>query len=284
MTAIVLVAGRGRRLGPITATLPKCLVPVGGTAILTYMLDRIERAGMREVVLAVGFEAERIRRHVAELSLRNLQVRFVDNPRFAETNNLYSLSLALKETAGPFTVLNGDDLFHVEILKALQHERSEAAAVVDFSRPLTPDAMKVTLDGSRVTSLGKQIPAHLAAGNAIGLYRFRGDAATLLRAEIQRWVARGQVNDFYVSAISAVASRMVIRAAPTAGLTWCEVDDARDLAAAQANVMQILTEEACRVTSRDVARPQGRWHGRALAAAWARQQQFPRADEQEAAT
>lgn len=253
MTAIILAAGCGRRLGPLTAHLPKCLLPVGGRSILSQMLARVQRAGVRHAVIVTGFEAEKVRRHVGSLPLPHLQVRFLDNDRFAETNNLYSLHLALTHTAGGVTILNGDDLFNVEILRALLRDRSEAAAAVDFTRPLAPDAMKVMLDGPMVTALGKDLPPAAAAGNAIGLYRFRPRAAARLRDEVGRWVADGRVQAYYVAAINALASRLRLNAVSTAGLTWCEVDDARDLMLAHTKVMQLVNEE--RHTYTEGARP-----------------------------
>lgn len=244
MKAIILAAGSGRRLGPVTACLPKCLIPVGGTPILTQTLERMDRAGLKDVVIVVGFEADRIREHVARRRFGHLRVRLVENERYAETNNLYSLSLALDRTRGAVTIVNGDDLFNGALLEALLRDPSPAAAVVDLSRPLPADAMKVTLDGRRVTSLGKAIPDHLAAGNAIGLYRFGGGTEDILREEIRRWVVGGQVGAFYVAAINALAPRVALGAVPTVGLTWCEVDDAADLAAAQIKVTRIRAEEA----------------------------------------
>lgn len=244
MTAIILAAGSGRRLGPVTTRLPKCLVPVGGTPILGQMLDRIERAGLRDVVIVVGFEATRVREFVARRRPGRLRVRLVENTRFAETNNLYSLSLALGQTRGEVTIVNGDDLFNGAILAALLRDPSPAAAVIDISRPLPADAMKVTLDGCRITSLGKTIPAHMAAANAIGLYRFAGGTEEILRAEIRKWVAAGRLDAFYVAAINAIAARIMLGAVSTAGLTWCEVDDAADLVAAQRKVAQMRVEEA----------------------------------------
>lgn len=117
MTAIILAAGSGRRLGPVTARLPKCLVPVGGTPILTQTLDRMDRAGLDDVVIVVGFEAEQIREHVARRRFGHLRVRLIENERYAETNNLYSLSLALDRTRGAVTIVNADDLFNGAILE-----------------------------------------------------------------------------------------------------------------------------------------------------------------------
>ena len=243
MTAIILAAGCGRRLGPLTAHLPKCLLPIGRQTILDHMLDRIARAGIRDVVIVTGFEAERVRRHVEARAWPGLRVKLLFNERFADTNNLYSLSLALSQTTGAVTILNGDDLFNVNILRALLGDRSEAAAAVDFSWPLPGDAMRVQVEAQTVTALGKRLSEDTAAGNAIGLYRFDTEAATLVRTEVSRWVAEGHLQAFYVAAIDALAPRLAIAAVPTSGMTWGEVDDARDLAAAHSKVAQIHYEE-----------------------------------------
>lgn len=266
MTAIILAAGCGRRLGPLTARLPKCLIPVGGQAILSHMLARIQGAGLGDVVIVTGFEAERVRHHVASRARPGLRVRLVHNDRFGETNNLYSLWLALKQTTGPVTILNGDDLFNVNILCALLQHPSEAASAVDFTWPLPPDAMKVRLDGRRITALGKDLPLAEAAGNAIGLYRFDRRAAGLLRGEIARWVAEGRLQTFYVAAISALAPRLGLDAVSTTGFTWGEVDDPRDLALAHAKIAQIQAEEA-RIAAPGVVRTAGGDRSRATCTA-----------------
>lgn len=245
MKAIILAAGQGQRLRPVTDHLPKCLIPVGGAPILKHMLDRIEGCGLAGVTLVAGFEADRIRRYVSDLPLRTQRIEFVINERFAETNNLYSLWLALRQNTGPVTILNADDYFNLHILEALRKSRADTAAAVDFTRPLPADAMKTRVDGSRVTFLGKTLPEEFASGNAIGMYRFSARTADLLREEIGRWVRRGRLNDFYVAAINELAARIPIHAVSTEGLTWGEIDDHNDLAAAPAKFARILAEERC---------------------------------------
>ncbi len=254
MKAIILAAGRGERLRPLTDHIPKCLIPIEGAPILEHMLYRIEWCGLKDVVLVTGFEADCIRRYVTRLGVDGLRVEFVFNERFAETNNLYSLWLALRDNAGPLTIFNADDYFNVHILEALENTSADSAAVIDFTRPLPSDAMKTHVDGSRVTFLGKTLPEQFASGNAIGMYRFSARTANLLRDEIGRRVRDGRVNDFYTAAISDLASRVPIHAVSTEGLTWGEVDDHEDLAAAPSKFARILAEERS-VNSRIPAAP-----------------------------
>jgi L-glutamine-phosphate cytidylyltransferase len=243
MKAIILAAGQGQRLRPLTDHFPKCLIPIAGAPVLEHMLHRIQRCGLQEVVLVTGFEGDRIRRQVVQMGLRDLRIEFVVNKQFAETNNLYSLWLALRDNVGPVMIFNADDYFNVHILEALKNTPADAAAVIDFTRPLPLDAMKTRVDGSRVTFLGKTLPEHFASGNAIGMYRFSARAAELLRGEISAWVSGGRTKDFYVSAISELASRVAIHAVSTEGLTWGEIDDHEDLAAAPSKFARIVAEE-----------------------------------------
>ncbi|MGE0040795.1 MAG: NTP transferase domain-containing protein [Vicinamibacterales bacterium] len=242
MTPIILAAGRGRRLGAAGAQRPKCLVPVAGETLLSRALARIERAGFRRAAVVVGFRSDRVRAHVASLATR-LEVRFVENPRYETTNNLYSLALGLEAIGGGVTVINGDDYFHGDLLRRLGDEPGDAAAVVDFKRPLAGDAMRTQVVGTEITCLGKSLPADLADGNAIGLYRFSGAAADALRAEVARWVSDGRLDAFYVEAVSALAKTISIRAVSTGGLTWGEIDDPHDLAAAPGRIARMLAEE-----------------------------------------
>ncbi len=244
MKTIILAAGRGQRLRPLTDHMPKCLIPIGGAPILEHMLHRIEWCGLKDVVLVTGYEADCIHSHMTRtIGVHSLRVEFLVNERFAETNNLYSLWLALRDNTGPVTILNADDYFNVHILEALQNTPADSAAVVDFTRPLPPDAMKTHLDGSRVTFLGKTLPEQFASGNAIGMYRFSARTANLLRDEIGCWIRTGRVNDFYTAAISELASRVPVHAVSTEGLTWGEIDDHGDLAAAPSKFARILAEE-----------------------------------------
>jgi choline kinase len=254
MRAIILAAGQGQRLRPLTDHFPKCLIPIGGAPVLEHMLCRIERCGLKDAVLVTGFEADCIRHSVNRFGLRDLRVEFLVNERFAETNNLYSLWLALRDNTGPVTILNADDYFNVHILEALENTSADTAAVVDFARPLPSDAMKARVDGSRVTFLGKTLPEQFASGNAIGMYRFSTRTANLLRDEIGCWIREGRVKDFYVAAISELASRIPIHAVSTEGLTWGEIDDHDDLAAAPSKFARILAEEQ-RVSLRIPAGP-----------------------------
>lgn len=110
LTAVVLVAGTGTRLRPLTNDRPKCLVDVGGRAILARLLDRLARAGVTRACLATGHRAAALDEHFARHP-SPLAIQLVANPRFATTNNAYSLKTTESVVgSGGFLLCDGDVL------------------------------------------------------------------------------------------------------------------------------------------------------------------------------
>lgn len=110
--AIILAAGRGTRLKENTDDRPKCLVEVAGRPILSRMLDELAGQGIADIVIAVGYRADDIRRHVAEHH-PEMAVRFVENERYLQTGSVCSLALALEDET-PDDEMPGRDLLIVE--------------------------------------------------------------------------------------------------------------------------------------------------------------------------
>ena len=95
MIGIILAAGIGSRLRPITDTLPKCLVNVQGIPILQYQLDAFKNAGIRKLVVATGYLSNKVKDYL-EKELHNFDLSIIENKKFLTTNNMYSLWLTKK--------------------------------------------------------------------------------------------------------------------------------------------------------------------------------------------
>jgi len=102
--AIILAAGLGSRLGLDT---PKCLVEVGGKAIIDYNLELLEN--IPNIYIVVGYGKDKVIEHVKKI---RDDVIFIENPDFATTSNTYSLYLGLKHINGPYLLLFGDVIFN----------------------------------------------------------------------------------------------------------------------------------------------------------------------------
>src|SRR4051794_18805316 len=110
MKAIILSAGQGRRLLPLTEKRPKCLVPLAGRTLLEWQLRNLAAAGLEEAVVVTGFGADQIESALRTMQLQGLSVRTLYNPFYAVADNLGSCWAARTEMEGEFLILNGDTL------------------------------------------------------------------------------------------------------------------------------------------------------------------------------
>src|SRR6188472_2180807 len=106
MTGIILAAGAGTRLNVQEPVRPKCTVMFAGTPLIQLQLRSLRACGIDDITVVVGFQADRVRRACGH------GVRFIENTSFAQTNSLYSLSLARPVLTDGFVVMNCDVLFH----------------------------------------------------------------------------------------------------------------------------------------------------------------------------
>jgi len=127
MKAIIVAAGRGRRLGSETEALPKCMVEVGGRPILHWQLDALAAAGVDDVVVVRGYRGDCI----APAPGSGLRLRFVENPDWAENNILTSLFYAEHEMDGGFLFSYSDIVFAPDHARRLATAPGAVALVVD---------------------------------------------------------------------------------------------------------------------------------------------------------
>ena len=195
MKAIIVAAGRGRRLGPETADIPKCMVAVGGRPIFHRQLDALALAGVDEVVVVRGYLGTRIQPPAADRPGGRLRVTFVENPAWADNNILASLFYAEPFMDDGFVFSYSDIVFaraHASLAVASSADvglvidrRWEETYVGRLNHPL-PEAELAAVEGTppaaKVTQVGKgAVPAAEAAGEFIGLARFSSRGARALR-------------------------------------------------------------------------------------------------------
>ncbi|MEG3082857.1 phosphocholine cytidylyltransferase family protein [Sphingomonas sp. PB2P12] len=230
MKAIILAAGHGSRLLPLTLTTPKCLVQVGGRAILDHQLDAVAAAGFEGAVIVGGYRIDQIATHLAARE-GGIPTDLVFNPFWSTANSIGSVWAAREFLHAPFALMNGDTVFDAPILRAAVAD--PVAGVKLVIEPLDApglDDMLVEADGDRIVAVGKHLVGHQATARSLGLIVSTGGTAY---ADALRMVIGEE------DGIHAYHHAVVRRAAETVGVhalriapdaRWQEIDRPEDIA------------------------------------------------------
>lgn len=233
-TAIILAAGRGRRLGALTRTQPKCLLRVGTHTLLEHQLTALSQVGVKRVAVVVGFAAERVRQ------VGGPALTYIVNKRSLVTNSFYSLWLGRELGRDGFLLLNADVLFHPELLLRLLNSPYPDALTVERRRRFTPEQMKVELDGERVRALSKQLERSRAHAENVGVVKFSARGAAALFAAMERLLRAGGERELAPFAFHHLAQTYPLHAVEVNGLPWIEIDFAADLRRARREILPAL--------------------------------------------
>jgi choline kinase len=240
MKAILLSAGQGRRLLPLTRSVPKCLLAVqGARSILELQLRTLARAGVERVVVMTGFAADAIERELRGLGISRLEIRTRFNPQFATSDNLLTCWHAIPEMNEPFMLVNGDTLFAQAVAeRILSATSAEACVAVDRKARYDADDMKVHLDpDGRLREIGKAIPPERCNGEAIGISLFRDGGGEAFADALRRRVREpGAERLWYLSAVQDLALRERVGSVSVRGSWWAEVDTQKDLLEARSHL------------------------------------------------
>jgi choline kinase len=231
--AVILVAGVGSRLRPITDSRPKALAPVGDETILGRAVRLLLEFGVSRLVLATGYREDAVRAALGGLAA---EVSYCPNPRYDSTQNSVSLALC-REAVGErsFFKLDGDVVFDLELLERIAAPRAELSAGVDSSRKLDAEAMKVVVEGTLIRRFGKGVPLDESHGESIGIERIDASASRKLFDALEERVAAGVTNLYYEDVYSQLIAegQLVAEVADVSGLRWTEVDTFEDLESAR---------------------------------------------------
>jgi choline kinase len=233
MRAIILAAGAGTRLSPLTDGCPKCLVEVGHRPLIDYQLQALRQAGVDDVVLVVGYEAGQIRGHCGK------GARYIENPDYLSTNSIYSLYLAAAELDTDTFLFNCDILFHPEILhRLLAHPN---AVAVDGHVARVAGEMNVACDNrQRVQAINKQLAPEQSQAQSAQLVKFDRQGALEVGREVERLVREKQRNAFPTSAYGPLIARQALYAAEVGDLPWGEIDSLDDYERVSSQVLPRL--------------------------------------------
>jgi choline kinase len=229
--AIILAAGVGSRIRPLTDNCPKTLLTVGNETILGRMLTGVQACGIDQVVIVLGYLHERIEAFVNE-TFPDLMVQFVLNSRYDETNTAYSLMLAADLIGtSDFVKFDGDVVFDQEILNKLLAGGDGNFLCIDRNIQLDAEEVKVALShGTRVALVSKTLAPKDAVGESIGIERICAGTAKLLFDKLGMMMRDdAHLQDYYEAAYERlIAEGVAFDVVDISGLAWTEIDTRED--------------------------------------------------------
>ncbi len=237
MIGVVLAAGAGKRLQPLTDALPKTLLAVdGGRTILDIALENFRHVGLEEVMVVTGFAAERVRERVPQLERRyRLRLELVFNPRAEAWNNAYSLWCARAAFSEGVLLANGDTVHPPAVEERLLAARgADILLAVDREKPLGEEEMKVlSSPEGLLLRISKDLDPAAADGEYIGLTLIEPAAAEALASALEAtW--RRDPSLYYEDGYQELVDRGgKVHVVPIGTVDWVEVDDHADLALAR---------------------------------------------------
>lgn len=232
---VILSAGKGSRLLPLTAERPKCLLDLSGKTLLEWQLDALFDAGIAEMTVVTGFRPDLVEAVIAARGVGRGRVATLFNPFYHVADNLGSVWMARSAFDRDCLLLNGDTLVPPALIERLLAAPAAPICVaVDEKDEYDADDMKVLRDGDRLVRIDKGLAPGGYNAESIGLLRFIGEgrAAFLDAAERIMRTPEG-TSQFHLRMIDRLADTGIVTTASVAGLEWAEVDYPADYEAAQ---------------------------------------------------
>jgi choline kinase len=252
MRIIILAAGKGERLMPLTRNTPKPLLDLGnGATLLEEQIASIQEAGcIDEIVLVIGYLAEQVEAKIKLHQASGIRIRTIYNPFYEVSNNLMSLWFAQHEMEQDFLVTNGDNLFAPQVFRGLTAENSDGITLaVSRKNHFEYDDMKVSLQDDLVARVNKQIEPDAIDAESPGLVLVRGARArAIFRNQLEALARRKEfIGAFWLEVFNQLFERGVpVRPWFFDGAAhWQEVDFHADV-----NKVRGLLESKTQVLSR----------------------------------
>ncbi len=230
MKAVILAAGNGSRLRPLTYEIPKPLVPMGGVPLIERIVLSAREAGIKEFLVVLGYLGDRLKEELGDGKKHGVRIEYVENTEWEKANgvSVYKAGQVLKEN---FILLMGDHIFDprtLAVFKDFNISAKECALCVDYNTGHVfdiDDATKVEVEDGKIRTIGKE----LADYNAIdtGMFLCSPHIFDVLGENIKKG------RDSLSESIQTLADQDLMKACDVKGSTWFDLDTKEDMERAE---------------------------------------------------
>jgi choline kinase len=216
MKGIILAAGKGSRLYPITLNRPKGLLNIGNETILDRLIGQFKRAGIDDILLVVGYKKEELKCHFGK------SVRYSEYKNFDKTNNLHTLWSVRDELNDDVIISFADLVLHDDVIAKLMQSQGEIVMTVDTKKVLS-GTMRVETDNNKLLSI-KTTAIEDSSGNFIGISKLNSKGCKRIVNEMKE-IINSNYDDYYTLAIDNMSRRgEIVNCCDISGILWREID------------------------------------------------------------
>lgn len=230
MKALILAAGFGSRLAPITNDIPKSLVPVNGKPILFKQIENLLENGIDDISVVSGYKA-----NILEKAIHDIwpNINIIESVDYANTNNMYSAYLGIKSiNPESMLMMNADVFFDSSVIKSLLECEAKNAIVTDIGT-YNEESMKVVEKNSRLVEISKVISKENALGSSIDVYKFSKEGVDAFYNKCIDYIEiKKDMKKWSEVALNDILKDVEFKACPLIG-RWFEIDNHEDLKAAE---------------------------------------------------
>jgi choline kinase len=241
VTGVVLAAGLGKRLAPLTEERPKGLIELGGRSLLARLLDGLSAAGVHQTVLVVGYRQEMIRAALGS-SHRGMPLRYVVNGEFEKGPRLSLWAGRAEFQRDDVVLADGDVLFAPALLEQVVRAPAPSVFLGEPDFVDTGEEINLYRKGERVVALRRGVGGpppvpYEARAEWVGFAKVGRAAGAALASALDRMIGEGRVDGDYEVAIDGLLDTHSFTMASTGGLPWIEIDFPQDLHAAETDIL-----------------------------------------------
>lgn len=228
MIAVILAAGMGERLMPLTKDIPKTLLEINNRTIIENMVIKCLNNGIEEYLVVVGHFNEKVVQECQRLALKyDVTFTIIENNEYFKTNTGVSTLLAVKQLRNrDFIIINGDNVFDEKIIENLL-ESDSTAMIIDNHKKLNQESFKIMIEDSIIKDMGKEISIESSSGEFIGISKVASGDVELF-AEILSKLTSEDPQQYYDIAYVELSRKSKVDYVYTNGLKWTEIDDIND--------------------------------------------------------
>ncbi|MEM7538505.1 MAG: phosphocholine cytidylyltransferase family protein, partial [Chloroflexota bacterium] len=249
MKVIILAAGYGNRMRPLTNTTHKTLLEIGGRTVIQWIIDPLLANDITDITIVTGYMADTLQAYLSE-TYSTLTIQYIHNERYAQTNNIYSMALALEQITidSDIILIECDLIFDETLIERLLTSSHENVALVDRYQS-GMDGTVVQVSDGIITNV---IPPHLQDPDfnfndkykTVNIYRFSQEFCANIFKKLLVYYAKTFDSNIYYELILGILiylQREVIHAEILDGERWTEIDDPNDL-----NVARFMFDKSSR--------------------------------------